>query len=222
MDSITITLVGSSGLVGGELLAILPFLQEVDLVKAVSRSPLGRLPPRSENIVMSLDDLEARAEFLKADVFICCLGTTIKKAGSQEAFRKVDYEYVVDFAKVAAQVGAKKLLVVSAMGANAHSRIFYNRVKGEMEEAIKALAIPQVEIFRPSLILGERKEARTGEDLAQKLYPVLKPLLLGPLKKYRAISATDIARAMAIATLNFHPGQHTYESQKIQAIADQI
>jgi uncharacterized protein YbjT (DUF2867 family) len=149
------------------------------------------------------------------------LGTTIKKAGSQEAFRKVDYDYVVNFAKVAEQVGAQKLLVISALGADSQSSIFYNRVKGEMEDTLRGLKIPQIEIFQPSLILGDRKEVRRGEELMQKISPVLNALLVGPLKKYRAISATDIARAMAIATLNFHPGFHVYQSDHIQRIADQ-
>ena len=216
-----ICIAGATGLVGHELLLLLAHLDEVRSIKAVSRSPMGRIPPHVENIILDFDSLKQRQDVLKAGVFICCLGTTIKKAGSQEAFRKVDYSYVVNFAKVAEACAAQKLLVISAMGADAESKIFYNRVKGEMENELRKLKIPQIEVFRPSLILGERKESRPGEDIAQKLSPVLNKLMVGPLKKYRAIKANDIARAMAIATLNFHPGFHVYKSDHIQRIADQ-
>jgi len=217
---VEICIAGASGLVGHELLMISAHLDQVSKVKAISRSPLGKIPAKVENLIMDFDSLESKAEALRADIFICCLGSTIKKAGSQEAFRRVDYDYVVQFAKVAEKVGAKKLLVVSAMGASAESKVFYNRVKGEMEEALYDLNIPQIEVFRPSLILGERKEARRGEDIAQKLAPVLNKVMMGPLRKYRAISAKDIAKAMAIATVNFYEGRYIYESDEIQAIAD--
>lgn len=217
----TITLIGATGLVGGELLSLLSQIGEVKNIKAVTRRPLGKVPARTENIVMNLDQMEAQAEALRSEIFVCCLGTTIKTAGSQEAFRKVDYEYVMSFARVAEKVGAKKFLVVSAMGADANSRIFYNKTKGEMERDLKALNIPQIEIFQPSLILGDRKEHRAGEALGQKLSPFVNPLLVGPLKKYRAIEATTIAKAMTIAILDFHPGRHTYRSDKIQNIVDE-
>lgn len=217
-----VCIAGATGLVGHELLLLLAYLDQFQSIKAITRKPLGRIPPKVDNIILDFDRLEQHKEALKAGIFICCLGTTIKKAGSQEAFRKVDYDYVIQFAKAAEAVGAQKLLVISAMGADADSKVFYNRVKGEMEKTLRELKIPQIEVFRPSLILGERKESRAGEDIAQKLSPFLNPLLVGPLRKYRAISATDIARAMAIAALNFQPGFHVYKSDQIQHIADQI
>ncbi|WP_373999189.1 NAD(P)H-binding protein [Bdellovibrio bacteriovorus] len=217
----SVCMVGASGLVGHELLVLLGLLDEISSVKAVTRSPLGRLPAGIENILLDFNKLKDYDSALKADIFVCCLGSTIKKAGSQEAFRKVDHDYVIEFAKVAERVGAQKFLVVSAMGADANSSVFYNRVKGEMENDLRALKIPQIEVFRPSLILGDRKEQRAGEDIGQKLSPYVNPLLVGPLKKYRAIKASDIAKAMAIAILNFHPGFHVYPSNKIQDIADQ-
>ncbi|KHD89385.1 MAG: nucleoside-diphosphate sugar epimerase [Bdellovibrio sp. ArHS] len=218
----SVCMVGASGLVGHELLLLLGILDEISTVKAITRSPLGRLPVGIENILLDFNKLSSYSEVLKADIFVCCLGSTIKKAGSPEMFRQVDYDYVVEFAKIAEKVGAQKLLVISAMGADANSAIFYNRVKGEMENELRQLKIPQIEVFRPSLILGDRKEHRRGEEIAQKISPLLKPLLVGPLKKYRPITARDIAKAMAIAILNFHPGFHVYPSNKIQEIADQI
>lgn len=217
-----ICIAGATGLVGHELLLILAHLHQVRTIKAITRSPLGRMPPKTENLILNFDNLESHADALKAQVFICCLGTTIKKAGSQEAFRKVDYDYVMKFARVAEKSKAQKFLVISAMGANANSSVFYNRVKGEMERDLRKLDIPQIEIFRPSLILGERKEHRSGEAFAQKVSPFLNPLLMGPLKKYRAIYGMDIAKAMTTAVLNFNPGLFIYESDEIQRISDQI
>lgn len=215
-----ICLAGGSGLVGHELLLILAQLEQFTTVKAVSRSPLGKIPLHVDNIIINFEQLEKYSEQLEASIFVCCLGTTIKKAGSKNAFKHVDYDYVLNFARVAEKVGAQKLIVISAMGADPHSRIFYNRIKGEMEQDLKKLNIPQVEIFRPSLILGQRKEHRTGEAWGQRLSPYLNPLLMGPLKKYRAIEAKTIARAMAIASLNFQPGFHVYESDQIDFIAN--
>lgn len=217
-----VTLIGASGLVGHELLLILSHLEQISRVKAVSRSPLGRLHGngKAENLLLDFNKMEDHAEALKASVFVCCLGTTIAKAGSQEAFKQVDYEYVMKFARIAEKCGAQKFLVISAMGANAQSSVFYNRVKGEMERDLRAFKIPQIEIFRPSLILGERKEHRKGEAIAQRLSPFINPLLIGPLRKYRAIEATDIAKAMAIAVLNFNKGLFIYESDEIQNICD--
>jgi uncharacterized protein YbjT (DUF2867 family) len=216
-----ITMLGATGLVGGELLKILSQIPEIKNIKAITRRPLGKVPPRTDNIVMELDAMESKAEALKSDIFVCCLGTTIKQAGSQEAFRKVDYEYVINFARIAEKVGAKKFLVVSAIGADANSSIFYNKTKGEMERDLKKLNIPQIEIFQPSLILGAREKVRPAEDLFQKISPVMNKLLIGPMKKYRGIKATDIAKAMTIAILDFHPGAHTYMSDKIQNIVDE-
>ncbi|MGE5085651.1 MAG: oxidoreductase [Bacillota bacterium] len=215
-----VTLAGASGLVGHELLLILSELEQISGIKAISRTPLGRLHPKTENFILDFNKIEDHAAALTAPVFICCLGTTIAKAGNEEAFRAVDYEYVMKFARIAEQCHAEKLLVISAMGANPQSKIFYNRIKGEMERELRTLKIPQIEIFRPSLILGERKEHRKGEDIAKFLSPFINPLLLGPLKKYRAIEAIDIAKAMAIATLNFNKGLFIYESDEIQNICD--
>lgn len=206
---------------GGEVLLQLAHSGRVSKIKAVTRSSLKNISSnKTQNIVADFEGLEKYQEALKADVFICCLGTTIKKAGSQAAFRKVDYEYVLKFAKIAEAVKASKFLVVSAMGANPKSAVFYNRVKGEMEEALSQLDIPQVEIFRPSLLLGERKESRFGEGLAQKLNPIINVILSGPLKKYRAIEAVDVAKAICRCALTFKAGRFTYESNQIQEFAN--
>lgn len=219
MNKIDIALIGATGLVGNLLLEKLAQANEVRSIKAITRKPLDKVPFKTDNIVIDFNRMQEFASELKADVFICCLGTTIKVAGSQEAFHRVDYDYVVQFAKIAEQNHASKFQVVSAMGADANSTVFYNRTKGEMEKKLKELKIPQIEIFQPSLILGERKDKRAFEDLAQNLAPKLGFIFKGPLQKYRPIKATDIAAAMAKTSLQSKGGQFTYSSNQIQEIA---
>lgn len=217
-----VSIIGASGLVGHELTLILAHLPEVTKIKAFTRSPLGRMPAKVENYIINFDSLSNYEQDLKAEVFICCLGSTIKKAGSKDNFKKVDYEYALNFAKLAEKTAAKKFLIITAMGASSNSLVFYNQVKGQLEDKIRELHISQVEVFRPSLILGERKESRTGEEFMKKAFHAIPKLFSGPLEKYRPIEASDIAKAMAIATLDFREGFFIYPSSRIQKIADQL
>ena len=142
---------------------------------------------------VNFDDPTSFRTYLNVDTVICALGTTIKKAGSQEAFRKVDYEYPLIFAKLALEMRARQFLLVSSAGANANSRVFYSRVKGEIEEAISNLGYPALSVFRPSLLLGNRMEFRLGELISQKI--------LGPLgflmpRSVRPIHASQVAAAV--------------------------
>lgn len=219
MNKIKVAIIGATGLVGNLLLEQLAQSNEVQSIKALTRKPLEKVPYKTENVVIDFNRMQEFAHEITADVFICCLGTTIKAAGTQEAFHRVDYDYVIQFAKIAEQNHAKKFQVVSAMGADASSSVFYNRTKGEMEKKLKELKIPEIEIFQPSLILGERKDKRAFEDMAQNLVPKLNFLFKGPLEKYRPIKATDIAKAMAKTSLQSKAGQFTYSSNQIQNIA---
>lgn len=219
MNKINVAIIGATGLVGSLLLERLAQSNDVQSIKAITRKPLTKVPYKTENIVIDFNRMQEYAHEITADVFICCLGTTIKAAGTQDAFHRVDYDYVIQFAKIAEQNHAKKFQVVSAMGADASSSVFYNRTKGEMEKKLKELKIPQIEIFQPSLILGERKDKRAFEDIAQNLAPKLNFLFKGPLEKYRPIKATDIAAAMAKTSLQSKAGQFTYSSNQIQNLA---
>jgi uncharacterized protein YbjT (DUF2867 family) len=151
---------------------------------------------------------------IEANDVYCCLGTTIKQAGSQAAFRRVDFDYVVGLAAAAARDGAKRLLVVSSLGADARSGVFYNRVKGEMEEAVRAAGVARTLIFRPSLLSGPRAEYRTGERIGLVVGSVLGPLL----GRYRPIHGDLVAAAMLRAALDDLPSQ-IFESQQIRALA---
>lgn len=149
-----------------------------------------------------------------------CLGTTIKKAKTKEAFRKVDYEYVVEAGKLANAAKVENVLVISAMGADSKSKFFYSRVKGEMEETLKQLELNSLHIFRPSLLLGERNELRIGEKVSGKLISIFKFLLIGPLRPYRAIHAKKVATAMSVAAQSLSTGTNVYHSNEIEKLAN--
>ena len=191
----TCLIAGASGLVGGELLKIL--LQDPQFTKIVSlaRRELTVQSEKLAQITTPLDKVEA---FIlpASEVAFCCLGTTISKAGSQDKFKLVDHEYVIRFARASKKAGVKKFLVVSALGADADSSVFYNRIKGETERDLKSLKFESLLIFQPSLLLGERAESRPLEKFAIMSAPLLNPLLVGPLAKYKPISAQAVAQSM--------------------------
>ena len=177
-----------------------------------TRSPFGEKFSKLTAHTIDFDRLQERS--VEAEDVFCCLGTTIKVAGSQAAFRRVDYEYPVALARAAARDGAKRLLVVSALGANANSRVFYNRVKGEMENSVRAAGVARICFFRPSLLSGPRAEPRFGERAGLVLGTMLGPLL----GRYRPIHADLVAAAMLKAALQDVPAQ-TFESAQIRAFA---
>ena len=210
----TALLAGGTGLVGASLLEALLAADDVASVHLLVRRPPGR---RHRKLVVHVVDFDALAgwrAFPEVDDVYCCLGTTIRAAGSQAAFRKVDYDYVVSVARLAHARGASRLAVVSAMGAQPRSAVFYNRVKGEMEEALRGLGYASLTLVRPSLLAGERRESRPGERLALALARPLAPLIPG---KYRAIPAEAVARAMLHFVREGARGTHVVESDRLQA-----
>ncbi len=212
----TALLLGATGLVGGELLTLLLADADYRQVTVLVRRNLSRTHPKLEQRVVDFRDLAGAADAFEVDDVFCCLGTTIKKAGSQEAFREVDYAYPLESAKLAVRQGAGQYLLITALGANAKSSVFYSRVKGEVEEAIGKLPLRSLHIFRPSLLLGDRQESRTGEKIATAVMKPLGFLLAGPLKKYRGIEARTVARAMLRTAKQNTTGRHAYDSDVIQ------
>jgi uncharacterized protein YbjT (DUF2867 family) len=192
----TAWIAGASGLVGGFLLRELLAAPEYDRVVAFGRRPLELNHPKLMQRITTFTDLNSEVSTGVVDDAFCCLGTTIKQAGSREAFRAVDQTAVVAFAWGAQQHGAKRFFVVSAMGADPESKVFYNRVKGDTEVALQVLDFDTLAIFRPSLLLGSRPTFRLGEKVAAAAMAVLNPLLWGGLRKYRSIQAEVVARAM--------------------------
>lgn len=192
----TALIAGATGLVGSHLLNLLLDDPAYSQVRSISRRPSGLTHPRLVEIIMDFEDLEKTAEEAIADDIFCCLGTTMKKSGSKEAFRKVDYEYPLKLANIANMNGAKHFLLVTAQGANPNSTFFYNRVKGELENEIKKIGFDNYTVIRPSLILGDRKEKRRIEELGQFLFTHIEFLFFGPFRKFRAVQASDIALKM--------------------------
>jgi nucleoside-diphosphate-sugar epimerase len=196
MNKKTALLIGSTGLIGNYCLHLLLDDNRYEKVIAISRKELSVKNPKLENIITDLDTIVTFTEKLKADDYFCCLGTTIKIAGSQENFRKVDETYVLAIAKIAEKHNAKAFCVVSAMGANEQSSIFYNAVKGSMENQLKKLQINYIGIFRPSLLLGERKENRTAEKIGEYFLQFFKIISLGLAQNLYAIHGKKVAKAM--------------------------
>ena len=189
-----VLLMGATGLVGGHLLRMLLNAPDIKSIAAPTRRPLsdisGVFNPHDPQLT------DALAQVVDpVDIVFCCLGTTRRQAGSKEAFVHADYTLVIDTALVGKRLGAQHMLVVSAMGANAHSPFFYHRVKGEMEEALIAQRWPRLTIARPSMLVGEREKKRAGETLLAPLFS----LLPGNLK---SIDARDVASALLAEALS--------------------
>lgn len=214
----TALLAGATGLVGGHCLNELLTSPHYESVVSIGRRPLGRSHPKLREVTT---DLHAVAPDLIAgvdDVF-CCLGTTIKKAGSRDAFRRVDFDMPLGLARAALAAGATRYCLVSSIGAGPRARTFYLRVKGEVEEELRDLGFRSLLMFRPSLLLGDRSEPRVGEHLAELALQVVNPLLRGGWRKYRGIEAAAVARAMVRLAEQGTEGRRVVESDEIARIA---
>lgn len=218
MNTRSALVVGASGLVGGHLLQLLLADGTYSRVTVLTRKPLGFEHPKLLERVVNFDQLDQHQDVMKAEDVFCCLGSTIKKAGSQEAFRKVDFTYVIQTAAISQKNGARQFLVISSLGADIHSRVFYNRVKGEMEDAVTKIPFDAVCIFRPSLLLGDRRESRPAETLGIFFVKALSVLLIGALRRYRAIHAQTVAKAMLRAAKQQVDGVEILESEEIQSL----
>jgi uncharacterized protein YbjT (DUF2867 family) len=212
----TALIAGATGLVGSELLKLLIENSAYEKIHVLTRKPVNAASPKVVEHLIEFGNLREFNPGSTIDHVFCTLGTTIKKAKTKENFRKVDYDYVVNLAQKSLELKAMKFLVVSSLGANAKSGIFYSRVKREMERALQALDLPHLFIFRPSLLMGDRQENRAGEKTAIMVYKVLDPLFFGKLKKYKGIRIEKVARAM-IGTALFNERKfQILESDEIQ------
>jgi uncharacterized protein YbjT (DUF2867 family) len=221
-SSFSALLVGATGLVGTHCLQALLADPCYNSIIVLSRRTLRVEHPKLKTILIDFNNLAKHAEQLRADHVFSCLGTTIKAAGSQEAFRKVDFDYIYDIARLTAQEGSKQFLLISSIGAASKSKIFYNRVKGELEDVVMPLPFQGVLIFRPSLILGKRSEKRAGEGIGKIFMGLFRPLLLGAFRKYRPIQAQVIGESMVQMAKTELRGSHIFESDQIQFFYDRL
>jgi uncharacterized protein YbjT (DUF2867 family) len=205
---------GSNGLVGSKLLPVLLSASEFGRIHALTRRALLLDNPRLANRVVRFDaPLETQLKGLQCSDAFCCLGTTMRNAGSEAAFRAVDQDLVIQFAKFALSTGVERFVVVSSIGANASAKNFYLRVKGETEKQLEALRFRSLDILQPSMLLGARRELRPLELVAQPLMSLFSPLMFGTWSRYRAIDAGTVAAAMYGAVRGQRKGvyRHTYE-----------
>ncbi len=202
---------GATGLVGSFLLKELLEAEHYSKVTALVRKPMEMSHPRLEQVVFDYDNPDTSV--IKANDVYCCLGTTIKKAGSKEAFRKVDYHYPLMLGQLAYENGCNQFAVVTAIGSSGKSSFFYNRVKGEVERDLKKIPFQSLCIFKPSFLLGPRKESRLGEDTAKVFMKALG--FLFP-KNMKAIHASQVAKAMLYYLSQQTSGVHIVESGQMQ------
>jgi uncharacterized protein YbjT (DUF2867 family) len=201
--------IGSTGLVGRLLVNELT-KKNISTI-AVTRRPFENNYSSNSLLEVDFNSVLDNKKLPTCDHIYICLGSTIKKAGSQQAFRKVDFEYSLEFAKIAKNMGAKKISLVSSVGANCNSKNFYLRVKGELEEAIDNLDYDQINIYRPSLLIGSRDETRFLEKLGQNFSFLINLLLWGSLKKYRSINANRLATCIANTKNKIGTNYYYYE-----------
>lgn len=208
---------GGSGLVGRALVRALLASPGVELVVAPARRADAPIPgdPRVRAPVVAFGRLAAWSEDLTADQVFLTLGTTRRKAGSREAFRRVDFDAVLEAARVAREAGARDAFLVSSLGADPRSRSFYLRVKGEVERALSTLPFESVHVFRPSILTGPRIENRPAEKAGIVLAGLLAPFLVGPARRYRPVPAEVVARAMVRASERPGDGRFVHESEEI-------
>jgi uncharacterized protein YbjT (DUF2867 family) len=204
---------GATGLTGGQLVTALLDDPRYSVVKAITRKPLARVHPKLENAVIDFERIHTYTDELKADDVFCCLGTTMKVAGSREAFERVDYHYPVAIAERANALGAKQFLLMSSLGANKKSPFYYNRVKGRVEETIAGIGYQALHIMRPSLLVGPREEYRRGEAAAKWFFRTFGTIVPS---RYKAIASIKVARAMVHFANSGMTGVHIHESASLQ------
>jgi uncharacterized protein YbjT (DUF2867 family) len=212
----TAILAGATGLIGNQLLNNLLESNYYESIVILVRKEMPLQSPKLIQVIVDYNDLQSIAENLKCDDVFCCLGTTIKKAGYQEEFYKVDYQYCLNLAIETYKNGASNFYLISSLGANANSKIFYNSVKGKLENAIKNIGFNSLYIFRPSILLGNRNEFRLGEKIMQMIMKPIAKLMVGSIKKYAAIESKQVAKAMyCIAISNNKKGTQIITNEQM-------
>lgn len=188
-------IIGATGLVGKQLLRMLLIDRKYEKIKVFTRRSVEIENKKLQEFIVDFNEIDSWKKDIKGDILFSCLGTTIKKAGSKENQYKVDYTYQFEVAKAAAENGTGQLVLISSLGANSKSSIFYSRIKGELDESVKKLPFERVSIFRPSALVGNRQEERAGEKTMIKVTRIFVKIFPF-LKKYKPIDATIVAAAM--------------------------
>jgi uncharacterized protein YbjT (DUF2867 family) len=191
-----ILLIGASGLIGSELVQLLLRDDKIKSVKAFVRKSLAITDQKLREILVDFEHLEDFKHKFQGDALFCCIGTTRKKTPDLEAYKAIDYGIVLTAASLARKNQVPQVHLVSAIGANISSKIFYNRLKGEIEKDVLKLDFPTTVIYQPAMLIGKRNESRPAEFIAQKLMPFFDVFLLGKAQKYHSIEAKKVAESM--------------------------
>jgi uncharacterized protein YbjT (DUF2867 family) len=211
----TLILLGATGLTGSSLLKKAIENDKVDKIICYLRRPTGIKSSKLKELILNNEEFLELNQIEASNAIICCLGTTIKKAGSKTAFKQVDVEIPVHFAILAKKAETPTFVVQSSLGAGSNSSSFYLKCKSELENSLIDLNFNSLIIVRPSLLIGNRKEFRFGEKIGEFFLTILKPFLLGPLKKYRAVKAEKVANLMLQEALKGNSGTFILESDYI-------
>lgn len=209
---------GGSGLVGSHLLRVLLANPAYARVIALSRRPLPMEHARLANRILRFESMEQELRGVACNDAFCCLGSTRKAAGSDAAFRAVDHDLVLQFARTSQAAGARQFVCVSSVGADAASKNFYLRVKGETEKDLEALRLPALQLLQPGLLVGRRREQRLMEMMAGMAFKLVNPLLVGRARAFRAIDASTVAVAMCAIALTDRRGVHRYGNEALERL----
>ncbi len=216
----TALIIGSTGLIGSELLHLLLESPSYTKVIAFVKRDTGIIHPKLKQHIIDFDQPQTYKELVVGDDLFCTIGTTIKKAGSENAFRKVDLEYPRQFATFALQNKVKHFLIVTSLGADTNSGNFYLKTKGEIQDFLKDCSFESVAVLQPSLLLGNRNEFRLGEKVGAFFMKVFSFLFSGNLKKYKPIAGKTVAKALYVLAQKNNKGFKIYESDAIQEIGN--
>jgi len=212
-----IILAGATGLTGSQLLPMLS--AQGDEVTVITRRAIDDLSDGVDQLVVPPEEWPQTISKMQFDVGISCLGSTIKKAGSQEAFRNIDYKLLRDFAAATKQAGVQHFMAVSSSMADSSASSFYLKTKGEAEDALRVIGFDRLDIIQPGLLKGPRQEFRMGERAGIMLSPLLDILLIGKMRKFRSIEAADVARALAILVSQRQKGDYVHRNPEIWKLA---
>jgi uncharacterized protein YbjT (DUF2867 family) len=212
-------LLGASGLVGSTLLQKLLLSNHYAEVLVLVRKNLNIQHPKLKQLQVDFDNLSHYAKDVQGDVVFCCLGTTRKKTPDPKQYQKIDHQYPIDAGWLAYTNGALQYHLVSALGANIKSKIFYSRLKGEVERDLKTIPFKAIHIYRPSLLDGHRTESRFGEGIMMSIMRFINPIMIGPLRKYRSIKVETVAAAMLQKSLEEHKGIFIHRSDEIENVS---
>ena len=204
---------GSTGLVGSHLLKNLSNIYP--RVISLTRKKVIYSKPNIQNIIVDFDDLKIESVFKDVDHLYIALGTTRKKAGSAYNFKKVDYHYCINLARIANDCGVKSISIISSVGSDPNSSFLYPMTKGLIEKDISKISLHHLSIVRPGIILGKRNESRIGEKIGKVIFSLIDKLLFGKLSKYKSISADNISKAMIYQVVNSSPGVNILEYKEL-------